>query len=270
MSVLSVMNQKGGCGKTTTAINLSACLAYRGRRVLLVDLDPEQHATIGLRGGHDSQPAGSMTRVVSGTASLHEFALAVSENLDLATADAELHRIVSDAARHGRGQETLARALATARERYDFVVLDCPPASGPLTRCALWAADEVIIAVETSFFALNGVKRLLDLIEESRLETGRPRGIRALATMYDRRTTFAREVLGEIRNYFGEALYDSVIAYTVRLKEASSHGLSIVDYDRSSRAFVDYLSLADEVLQSGARVQAAHERQPERRRSMHG
>ena len=270
MTVLSIMNQKGGCGKTTTAINLSACLAYRGSRVLLVDLDPEQHATIGLGGGLHRRPAGFISRVLDGAAALPEAILPVSQNLDLAPSDEGLRPAVRGTAGSDPAQDGLARALESVHDRYDFAVLDCPPASGPLTQCALYAADEVIIAVETSFFALNGVKHLLNLIEISRRENGRPRSVRALATMYDRRTSFAREVLGEIRSYFRDALYDSVIAYTVRLKEATSHGLSIVDYDRSGRAFADHLGLADEVLRSSANAAADPPWQLERRRSLHG
>ena len=203
-------------------------------------------------------------------AALPETIIPVSQNLDLAPLDEEVRQAVQAAAGSGLAHGGLARALESVHVRYDFTVLDCPPASGPLTQCALYAADEVIIAVETSFFALNGVKHLLNLIEISRRETGRPRSVRALATMYDRRTSFAREVLGEIRSYFREALYDSVIAHTVRLKEASSHGVSIVDYDRSGRAFADYLGLADEVLRSSANAAADPPWELERRRSLHG
>ena len=269
VSVLSIMNQKGGCGKTTTAINLAACLAYRGKRLLLVDLDAEQHASIGLRGGQIHQPAHPLSRVLLGSAALAEAAVPVSENLHLVPADEDLENLAREAAGRTLERQSLERALAPVREHFDFVVLDCPPACGPLTHCALFAADEVIIAVETSFFALNGVKRLLDLIEKSRRQSGRPRRVRALATMFDRRTNFAREVLAEIKSYFHEALYDSVIGYAVRLKEASSHGLSIADYDRSSRAFADYLGLADEVLRVVPASAASENLQP-KRRSLYG
>ena len=269
MIVLSIMNQKGGCGKTTTAINLSACLAYRGRRVLLVDLDPEQHATIGLRAAQNGQPVRPLSEARRGSADFAAASIPVATNLELVRLDEGMIGAAGESTGPEPPRSSLAGALAAVGERYDFAVLDCPPACGPLTHCALFAADEVIISVETSFFALNGVKRLLDLVERSRLETGRPLRVRALATMYDRRTSFAREVLSEIRNYFREALYDSVIGYTVRLKEASSHGLSIVDYDRSGRGFTDYLELADEVLRSSS-SEAAGERSENERRSTYG
>lgn len=271
MRVLTIMNHKGGCGKTTTAINLSACLAYRGQRVLLVDLDPQQHATMGLRGGHNGKPRRRLHEVFLGAAELSDATVPVGENLDLAPADTALGEALARRREGCLARDVLASALPSVSHRYDFVVLDCPPASGPSDLCALAAADEVIIAVETSFFAMNGVKQLLDLIETCRKEYGWPRSVRAVATMYDRRSNFAREVLREIQSYFREALYNTVISYTVRLKEATSHGLSIAEYDATSRAFADYLAMADEALQSTTHgVGNEMARAPAERRAMYG
>jgi len=169
----------------------------------------------------------------------------VSENLDLAPSNPRL--LLAEQRLHllPHGEETLKRALAGIGGSYDFVLIDCPPTGGLLTANAVRAADETIITVETGFFALYGVSQLLEFIEGA---AGGPPRIRALATLYDRRTAFGREILKDLSGYFGEAMFGTVIHSNVKLKEASSFGVPIVDYDPNARGCQDYMALAQEVV----------------------
>jgi chromosome partitioning protein len=245
MRVIAIANQKGGCGKTTTAINLGACLARLGRRTLIVDLDPQAHASLGLiRGNPDLDGATVYDALLDG-GSFEGVVRKVSDNLDLAPSNPRLLLTEQRLNLLPHGEETLKRAIAGIGETYDFVLIDCPPTGGLLTANAVRAADETIITVETGFFALYGVSQLLEFIEGA---AGSPPRIRALATLYDRRTAFGREILKDLSGYFGEALFGTVIHSNVKLKEASSFGVPIVDYDPRARGCQDYMALAQEVV----------------------
>jgi chromosome partitioning protein len=248
MRVIAIANQKGGSGKTTTAINLGACLAKMGMRTLLVDLDPQGHASLGLsRGKPDLDCPGVCEALMSG-ADLLEVIHPVAENFDLARSNPRLLMAEQRQRALPHGEETLRLALAGLRETYDFVLIDCPPTGGLLTANALRAADETIITVDTGFFALYGVSQLMGLIQEAPAGGGRPPKVRALATLYDRRTAFSREILRDLSGYFGEALFGTVIHTNVKLKEASSYGVPIVDYDPQATGCRDYMALAREVV----------------------
>ncbi len=245
MRVIAIANQKGGCGKTTTAINLGACLARLGRRTLIVDLDPQAHASLGLSRGRPDLDGATVYDALLDGGRFEGVVRNVSENLDLAPSNPRLHLAEQRLHLLPHGEETLKRALAGIGESYEFVLIDCPPTGGLLTANAVRAADETIITVETGFFALYGVSQLLDFIEGA--AGGAPR-IRALATLYDRRTAFGREILKDLSGYFGEALFGTVIHSNVKLKEASSFGVPIVDYDPGARGCQDYMALAQEVV----------------------
>ena len=247
MRVIAIANQKGGSGKTTTAINLGASLARLGRRTLVVDLDPQAHASLGLSRGRPDLDGATVYDALTNGGRMGKVVRAVSENLDLAPSSPRL--LLSEQRLEGlpAGEETLLRALRDVDGKYAFVLVDCPPTGGLLTANAVRAADETIITVETGFFALYGVSQLLELIQGVPAGDGGVR-VRALATMYDGRTAFAREILKDLNGYFGEALFQTVIHSNVKLKEASSYGLPIVEYDPKARGSKDYMALAQEVV----------------------
>lgn len=247
MRVIAIANQKGGSGKTTTAINLGASLARLGRRTLIVDLDPQAHASLGLSRGRPELDGATVYDALVDGGRMGGVVREVSENLDLAPSSPRLLLSEQRLAGLPAGEETLWRALRDVEGRYAFVLIDCPPTGGLLTANAVRAADEAIITVETGFFALYGVSQLLELIQGVPSDAGGVR-VRALATMYDGRTAFSREILKDLNGYFGEALFQTIIHSNVKLKEASSYGLPIVEYDPKARGSRDYMALAQEVV----------------------
>ncbi|MBN1282648.1 MAG: ParA family protein [Proteobacteria bacterium] len=249
MFVISVANQKGGSGKTTTAVNLAACLAMKGCRTLLVDLDPQAQASAFLR-IEDRSPKATVFDGILETrtqgVNADDLYVPITQRLTLMpsegiTADDEA-RLVAQPNRENR----LNDLLAGAKGKYDFVVVDCPPTLGMLTRNALMASNAVLLTVETSFLALHGMGRMLNLVQEVR--NHKALRVYALATMFDGRTSFSREVLEDMRGFFEEMMLDTVIRQNVRLKEAASHGEPIFTYSRSSRGAEDYRAMTDELL----------------------
>jgi len=249
--VISIMNQKGGCGKTTTAVNLAGALNLRGRRVLVVDLDPQAHATLGLNGRLQEPITRSVHEALMRRGSLEPILLEVLPGFDLAPSGDDLFFAERDLGYDESAEQRLSECLASTPRRYDFVVIDCPPSLGALTFNALRACQEILIPVEIGFFSLNGVNNLLRALKRYRRSWLGEKRIRALTTMFDRQTTFAREVVEEMRQFFGDALYRTVIHRNVRLKEAASFGVPITEYDTRSRGYEDYVALADEILQEG-------------------
>jgi chromosome partitioning protein len=247
MRIIAIANQKGGSGKTTTAINLGACLARRGRSTLVVDIDPQGHASIGLSRGRPDFDGATMYDALTNGWPIEQVVRPVTTGLDLAPSNPRLSLAEQRLSLLPRGEETLRETLMPLRGRYDFVLIDCPPTGGLLTANAVRAADETIITVEAGFFALYGVSQLLEMIQGLPGPDGEPVRVRALATMYDGRTGFAREILHDLTGYFGAALYGTIIHTNVKLKEASSYGLPIVDYAPRARGSRDYMSLAEEV-----------------------
>ena len=248
-TVLALANQKGGVGKTTTAINLGAALAKRGHAVLLIDIDPQANATagLGLRAPNGASTyellleETPLSQVVIATGCEHLFV--VPSTSDLAGAEIEL---TSALAREYR----LKRALEGAIESYEFVIIDSPPSLGLLTINALAAADEVIVPVQCEYLALEGLGQLMHTLERVRRNLNRDLRLRGLLlTMYDRRTNLSEQVAQEVRSHFANA-FRAVIPRSVRLSEAPSHGLPINAYDPTSAACAAYEALAEEVLEA--------------------
>jgi chromosome partitioning protein len=247
MRAIAIVNQKGGCGKTITAINLSALLAAEHRRVLLVDLDPQGHATLGLqRAAVESGP--TVSEVLLHAATLHEAACRVRPGLDVVPADIRLAAAPEVLAGIPGREDRLADALRPAAGAYDYVIVDCPPTVGLLTFNALKACAEAIVPVDPSFFSLHGIAKFLETIAVVAGRTGHEIAARALVTLYTGRSAFSRAVVDEIRRHFGDRSYETVIRFSVKLAEAASHGVPVSDYSRRCTGFEDYQALAREVL----------------------
>ena len=250
-TIYAIANQKGGVGKTTTAVNVAACVAEAGYDALLVDLDPQCNATVGLGLPKDLHPnaydcLGGEASVVS---AVHPTAIerlgVVPSTPELAGANVELPRLP--------GSETrLREVLEPVRERYPFTLLDCPPSLGPLTVNALVAADRVIVPVQTEYFALEGLAGLLDTLSLIQRELN-PRLTVAgmLLTMHDGRTRLAQDVEREIREHFPELVFDTVIPRNVRLGEAPSYGRPVIHHDPHCAGSDAYFELAKEVTARG-------------------
>ncbi len=249
---IAVVNQKGGCGKTTTAINLAAFLAKNHRKTLVVDMDPQGHATLGLHRGADSRMETMydvFSREVNGCRKpLCDVTRSIHENLDLAPADIRLSAVPDMLAGAADREMMLAGVLAGTIGLYDYVIIDCPPNVGPLTFNALSTAREVIIPLDPSFFALHGLGKLLETLDLLSKRTGHCVTYRALVTLYSGRTQFARDVVGEIHRHLGGRYFNTMIRRSVKLAEAASHGVPIARYCRDCAGFEDYQSLTAEVL----------------------
>jgi chromosome partitioning protein len=248
---IAIVNQKGGCAKTTTAVNLAGCLALDGARVLVVDLDPQAHASIAL--GIDPEALDENLYEVlaeeEGAPRLADVIVPAGERLHVAPSGIVLSALEQKLAQERAEARTdrLARAIAVLPDPYDYVIVDCPPNVGLLTFNALRAANEVIVPVEASHFALHGVHKLLETIALLAERLRIAPDIRILATLYDGRTRFARETLAEIRTRFGDACFDTVIRNSVKLREAARRGLPVARMAPSSNGAADYAALATEV-----------------------
>ena len=244
--VFALANQKGGVGKTTTAVNLAACLAEAGERTLVVDLDPQANATSGL----GERANGTSSVDLLDGAALTEIVIHTRfENLDLVPAKGDLAGAAVELDRLG-ADSYLARALAPARDAYSFVFLDCPPSLGPLTVNGLAAADRVLVPVQCEYYALEGLTQLLDSIERIRAGLNPRLSLAGMVlTMADGRTRLSADVAGEVRRHFGDLVFEAVIPRSVRLAEAPSHGLPITAYDPRSRGADAYYRVASELVE---------------------
>jgi chromosome partitioning protein len=256
MRTIALINQKGGCGKTTSSINLAACLAHSGQRTLLVDMDPQGHCAVGLAvpEGQVEKSIYDVLRNPASAMTLRDITWQVATNFDLAPSNITLAALETELHGLAGRQDRLADALQRVSKDYDFVVIDCPPNVGLLTFNAMRACNEVIIPVETGYFSLHGLTKQTELLESLRKQCKQEIRVRILATLYDIRTKLAREVLAEVREQFGDLVMDATINFNTKLKEAASFGQPITEYDPASKGFKDFLKLARELMGPAPRM----------------
>jgi chromosome partitioning protein len=250
--VISIANQKGGVGKTTTSVNLGACLAYIGKKILLVDIDPQGNATSGV--GIDKADVDQCiydvlvddleaSKVIKPT--LVENLYSIPATIQLAGAEIELVPTISREIR-------LKRALEKVKDEFDYIIIDCPPSLGLLTLNALTASDSVLIPVQCEYYALEGLSQLLNTVRLVQKHLNKDLNVEGvLLTMLDARTNLGIQVIEEVKKYFQDKVYKTIIPRNVRLSEAPSHGEPIIIYDPKSRGAEVYLDLAKEVVRNG-------------------
>jgi len=251
MKTIAIANQKGGCGKTTTAINVSAALAATGRRTLLIDLDPQAHASFGLRASNlptDKSIYYVLTDNPEKRRSMDSCIANVSRNFAIVPSNIQLSTLEQEFKGKEDAVSELYRVLSSSPSTYDYIIIDCPPSLGFLTFNALRAADQVIVPIDMSAFTLMGVGKLLGMIELIKTKIGHVPRVNGLATLFDKRTTYSQSVLEEVKTFFGDRMFQTVIRLNVALKRAVSEGVSIVDFDKMSNGAKDYTALCYETL----------------------
>lgn len=250
--VIAVLNQKGGVGKSTTSINLAAALGAMNKQVLLVDLDPQGNSSSGL-GIDKGLVEACIYNVLLDDVPLQDVIIPdVCEGLDVAPATINLAgaevELVSEMARENR----LKDAVGQMRGKYDYIFIDCPPSLGLLTVNALVAADKLLIPIQCEFYALEGVTKLLDSMKRVKTRLNPSLEISGvLLTMYDNRTTLSKQVVDEVKSYFGRTVFNTLIPRTVKLSEAPSYGMPITEYDPRGKGAISYIELAKEVISRG-------------------
>lgn len=247
--VIAIANQKGGVGKTTTTVNLSACLAVKGQRVLTIDIDPQGNTTSGL-GIDKSEVKASIYDVIINDLPLQETALPTKietlhispSNIHLAGAEVELVSVISREMR-------LKSAIAEIKDLYDYILIDCPPSLGLLTINALTAADTILVPIQCEYYALEGLSQLMNTVRIVQKHLNPALKVEGVVlTMFDARTNLSIQVVEEVKKYFGNQVYRTIIPRNVRLSEAPSFGLPIILYDERSKGAESYMELAAEVI----------------------
>lgn len=249
---ICVVNQKGGVGKTTSSVNISAALASQGKRVLIVDLDPQGNASSGLGlKRHEYQDA-NVYHLLIAEAKMDEVIYKTAfDNLSVVPANADLVGAEIELVNEHQREYRLKEAFATVSERFDYIFIDCPPSLGLLTLNALTSAQSFLVPLQCEYYALEGLSQLLNtagLVKKSLNPDLKIEGI--LLTMFDSRNNLSHQVVGEIRSHFSDKVFKSIIPRNVRLSEAPSHGLPIFEYDRKSVGSRKYMELAEEILEN--------------------
>mgnify|MGYP001448276984 FL=1 len=261
--IISIINQKGGVGKTTTVINLAAGLSMRGKKVLVIDLDPQGNATTGLGLPNTANSELTIYSVLNGNKKITDVIQATKvENLNLITSNVDLSGLevetAGDSRRAFKLKDELGSILNDSRASYDYILIDCPPSLSLLTIMALVASDELVVPLQTEFFALEGLTQLMKTIERIKSNLNPSLSIRGiLLTMYDKRNKLSGEVEQEARNYFKEKVYQTVVPRNVRLSEAPSHGVPVLLYDKACPGSKSYFTFTDEFLNQDKPVESA-------------
>lgn len=247
--IISIFNQKGGVGKTTTSINLAAGLGKLGKKILLIDLDPQGNSTSGL-GLDKRQMDKQIYNALTGETTIKEAIYESSaENVDLVPSNNDLAGLEIELAVQGGWQRSLDSIISDIRDDYDFIFIDCPPSLGILSIISLVASNSVIIPIQCEYYALEGVSQLFETIELVRSGFNPNLDVEGVVlSMFDGRTNLSIQVVDEVKSFFKGKVYVSIIPRNVRLAEAPSHGLSIMDYDEKSKGSIAYMDLAEEFL----------------------
>lgn len=248
MKIISIANQKGGCGKTTTAINLASALAANGQKVLLIDLDPQAHATLGLNIDDANSLYNVISKLTPRKLRIKDIITRADKTFDVVPSNVLVGTLEQELAEEIGRELKLLDVLNDIKGIYDYVLIDCPPSLGFLTVNSIRASNEVIIPVETSRFSMQGVDHLHDIIFLIRDRLNHPVTSRVLITMFDSRLRHSFTMLAKMKDKFGKLLYDTIVHVNVKLKEAAVMGESVLKYDKYCRGSKDYLSLAREIL----------------------
>ncbi len=252
MRTIAVVNQKGGCGKTTVSINLASALAQLGKKVLLVDMDPQAHCAVGLAVPEEQIEQSIYDVLISHSRNepirLSEILWQISDRLELAPASLDLSAFEQQMSGVAEREMCLKNVIDEVTDTYDFAVIDCPPAVGLLTFNALRAATDVLVPVETGYFALHGLSKQLETLGILCKRCKQQVNVRVLASMYDIRTKMAREILAELRTHFADRMLKTVVNFNTKIKEAASFGQPINEYDPASKGQQDFHRLAQEII----------------------
>ena len=261
--IISVINQKGGVGKTTTVINLAAGLSMKGKKILVIDLDPQGNATTGLGLSNSTNSETNIYSVLNGNKKITEVIQQTRfTNLNLITSNVDLSGLevetAGDTRRAFKLKDELSSILNDSRASYDYILIDCPPSLSLLTIMALVASDALVVPLQTEFFALEGLTQLMKTIERIKYSLNPSLDIRGiLLTMYDKRNKLSGQVEREARNYFKEKVYSTSVPRNVRLSEAPSHGIPVLIYDKICPGSKAYFKFTEEFLSQDKKVESA-------------
>ena len=261
MRIIAIINQKGGCGKTTISINLASALANHGNKTLLVDMDPQAHCAVGLAVPEEQIEQSIYDVLISNARGepirLAEVLWQISENFELAPASIDLAAFDQQMTGVVDRENCLKSVLDKVSRDYDYIIIDCPPSVGLLTFNAIRAASDVVVPVETGYFSLHGLSKQLDTLNVLCKQCDQEINVMVLASLYDIRTKMGREILGELRKHFSAKMFKSIVNFNTKLKEAASLGQPISEYDPASKGHKDFQALAEELIGTDTHMRRA-------------
>src|SRR5580698_9586771 len=254
MKIISIANQKGGCGKTTTAINLASTLGFNAQKTLLIDLDPQAHATLGLNVDDQNSLYNCISKLTPHKLKIKDIIKKVSKDFDIVPSNVLVGTLEQELADEIGRELKLAEVINEIKGLYDYILIDCPPSLGFLTVNAIRASDELIIPVETSRFSMQGVDHLMDIANLIRERLNHPVKAKVLITMFDSRLRHSFTMLGKMKEKFTGMLFDTIVHTNVKLKEAAVMGEAVIKFDKYCRGSKDYMGLARKILTADRRT----------------